>query len=205
MADTKVSALTAVTTPALTDEIPVNQGGTSKRLLVSQLEDLIGLKKGRVASDHTLSATTATEVPLTPTPTLVAGTYMFQFNLIVRAATATVSPMYGINFTGTITKILTMLRYSDAGGLATGTGVADDVGTTAGSMISGMTIKAASTTAPNMGHTGGVGAINTDVLVIIEGILVCSTGGDLELWHGSETATATSVMADSTFMVTKVA
>lgn len=37
MADTKVSALTAVVTPAGTDEIPVNQGGTSKKLTLSQV------------------------------------------------------------------------------------------------------------------------------------------------------------------------
>jgi hypothetical protein len=36
MADTKVSALTAVTTPAGTDEIPVNQAGTSKKLTLDQ-------------------------------------------------------------------------------------------------------------------------------------------------------------------------
>lgn len=37
MADTKISALTAVTTPAGTDEIPVNQGGTSKKLTLTQV------------------------------------------------------------------------------------------------------------------------------------------------------------------------
>lgn len=37
MADTKISALTAVTTPAGTDEFAVNQGGTSKKLTLSQI------------------------------------------------------------------------------------------------------------------------------------------------------------------------
>lgn len=40
MADTKVSALTAVVTPAGTDEIPVNQAGTSKKLTANQLKTL---------------------------------------------------------------------------------------------------------------------------------------------------------------------
>jgi hypothetical protein len=40
MADTKVSALTAVTTPALTDEFPVNQGGTSKKVTLDQIISL---------------------------------------------------------------------------------------------------------------------------------------------------------------------
>lgn len=37
MADTKISALTAVTTPADTDEIPCNQGGTTKKLTRAQV------------------------------------------------------------------------------------------------------------------------------------------------------------------------
>ena len=37
MADTKISALTAVTTPAGTDEFAVNQGGTSKKVTLAQI------------------------------------------------------------------------------------------------------------------------------------------------------------------------
>jgi len=37
MADTKISALTAVTTPAGTDEFAVNQGGTSKKMTLAQI------------------------------------------------------------------------------------------------------------------------------------------------------------------------
>jgi hypothetical protein len=37
MADTKISALTAVTTPASTDEFAVNQGGASKKITLAQI------------------------------------------------------------------------------------------------------------------------------------------------------------------------
>lgn len=37
MADTKISALTAVTTVATTDEFPVNQGGASKKMTLAQI------------------------------------------------------------------------------------------------------------------------------------------------------------------------
>lgn len=42
MADTKISALTAVTTPAGTDEIGVNQSGTSKKLTLAQVTSVGG-------------------------------------------------------------------------------------------------------------------------------------------------------------------
>lgn len=41
MADTKVSALPAVVTPASTDEFSVNQGGTSKKLTLAQVETFV--------------------------------------------------------------------------------------------------------------------------------------------------------------------
>ena len=41
MADTKISALTAVTTPAGTDELPVNQGGTSKKETLAQVATFV--------------------------------------------------------------------------------------------------------------------------------------------------------------------
>jgi len=37
MADTKISALTAVTTPADTDEFGINQGGVSKKMTLAQV------------------------------------------------------------------------------------------------------------------------------------------------------------------------
>lgn len=41
MADSKISALTAVATPAGTDEFPVNQGGTSKKETLTQIKSFV--------------------------------------------------------------------------------------------------------------------------------------------------------------------
>ncbi|HEY8593304.1 MAG TPA: hypothetical protein VIL42_10645 [Sphingomicrobium sp.] len=42
MADTKISALTAVTSPAGTDELAVNQAGTSKKATLAQITSVVG-------------------------------------------------------------------------------------------------------------------------------------------------------------------
>lgn len=199
----KISALTGATTAALANELAINEAGTSKKLTVELLQDLIGVKKAVLASTHTISVTTATkcsmDIALTST-----GTYVFMYYLVVQSTSATVSPMYGVNYTGTATKVKATCSYVDTGGLLTGTGTADDVGTTAGSMLAGTTVSTTSTTAPNMGHTGGVGTINADCLVLVEGMFVVSTTGTIEFWHGSETANSTSVMAGSSVLVTKM-
>lgn len=209
MADTKTSALPLATAANTGMEVPVNDGGTSRKMTLAQAQDLLGLVKGRVDTDHVISATTATAVSLTPTPVLGVGTWMFQMNLIVRTATITVSPKVGINHTGTVSKILAMARFIDtlaAPTTAQGLAGASTAGTP--SNVDGMQAVALSTTAPNILNSAGtnpLSVINTDALWIIEGLMVVTASGNLELWHGSETATSTSVMANSTFMATKVA
>jgi hypothetical protein len=60
MADTKISALTAVATPAGTDEFGVNQAGTSKKMTLDQVD---GFNKNRVVLDtaYTLTSTTVAQ------------------------------------------------------------------------------------------------------------------------------------------------
>lgn len=55
MADTKFSALPAVTVPASTDEFGVNQGGTSKKVTLALLEEFLHDKGADVASAATVT------------------------------------------------------------------------------------------------------------------------------------------------------
>lgn len=57
MADTKISALTAVSAAADTDQVPVNQGGTTKRETLAQIRTQLdaGVSGGRTISGGTAS------------------------------------------------------------------------------------------------------------------------------------------------------
>lgn len=57
MADTKISALTAVGTPAGTDEIPVNQGGVTKKLTLSQVNGFVDPASNASIAAQTLGTT----------------------------------------------------------------------------------------------------------------------------------------------------
>lgn len=162
------------------------------------------LTTARLASDHAISSTTATEVTLGATG-LTVGTYIFTYYLLVQSATTTVSPMYGINFTGTAVVRKMTLRYPGTGTSAS-TGVADDVVAAplaTGNVYESQPVTAFTTTAPNMGHIAAVAAINVDIFVIIEGIMIVTATGDLELWHSSETATSTTIKAGSSLVLIK--
>src|SRR6188472_3791015 len=99
MADTKVSALTAVGTPAGTDEFPVNQGGTSKKMSLTQIGTFVGplvtssgaapatgaAHQGSAGSQTFVlntadNAVTTVETVLSITSVL-AGTYYFEYHI----------------------------------------------------------------------------------------------------------------------------
>ena len=211
MPDTKISALTAVATPAGTDELPVNQGGVSKKLTLAQIETHLrsrGMPRiTRLNTLHSISSVTATELTEL-SQTLEAGTYNARWSLIVRSATTSVSPLLGVNFTGTAAVKSFIFWFADAStSLLAELHTMDDEGVNTFGFISGRATKTYTTTAPNLGSTAtlAVATAATDTLVVIEGILIVTASGDLELWHSSETATATSVEIGSSLVVIRTA
>lgn len=102
MADTKISALTAVTTPAGTDEIPVNQGGTTKKLTLSQINAYTD--PVRLASTAAQGAGFAADTYVTGSGLLVPQTkmqagvvYRCQI-LVTKTAASTATPTYTIRY-----------------------------------------------------------------------------------------------------------
>lgn len=155
-----------------------------------------------LASNHAISSTTATEVTGLGPLTLGTGTYVFRFSIIDTTATGTVSPAYAVNFTGTAAVRKMTLSYPSTGTTAI-SGVADDIGATTGQIMETVPVTAFATTAPNMLHTGGQ-TVTNNVHKFIDGIMIVTAGGDLELWHGSETGTATTTVAGTSVVVTKI-
>lgn len=94
MADTKVSALTAVTTPAGTSEIPVNEAGTSKKLTLDQASEFAAHGAFiRQAADVTLTSSASQQKLFNATTngrlTLATGTYLFDAQLSLTTMSAT--------------------------------------------------------------------------------------------------------------------
>jgi hypothetical protein len=208
MPDTKISALTAASAAAAANELAINEAGTSKKVTLTQVKTLmqtLGMPRvTRLSTQHQLASTTGTEVT-DLSQTLENGTYTFTYALIVRSATTTVGPMLGVNFTGTGAPRM-HFRFADAStALTAEVHSMDDQGNKAFGFISGMASNTETTTAPDMGTTVGVASTATDILCFIEGIIIVTGSGDLELWHSSETATNTSVEVGSSLVVIRTA
>lgn len=155
---------------------------------------------------HTLASTTATEVTEISTA-LTAGTYVYKYSLRVQSSATGTGLGFGINYTGTATSLVATAYWLGTG-TAASTGVLDDstedLGPAAEQIIEGGTFNTESTTNPNMDVMAGVAAANQDAYVTIEGVIVVSDIGDIELWHNSETAANTSVMPGSSLVITQI-
>lgn len=163
------------------------------------------VKRSVLINDHSISSATATEVA-EMSIALTPGTWTFDYNLILQSATTTVGLLLGINYTGTATRLVAWLTWPDAGVVAA-LGQMDDASAIAtGAIVAYSNTRTESTTTPNMNTgTAGVTVVDVDVPAVLKGIIVVSDAGDLELWHGSETATATRVEAGSNLEVMKMA
>lgn len=208
MADTKVSALTAVATPALTDEFPVNQAGTSKKItlaqIVASLRLLITGNTGVVnqlaapsetwqclSADATANATTTIAAVMT-SQTLPAGTYKYRYDIIARSSATTTSHKFSVDATGTVSRH-TYHLFFPSGGVTAATGVVDqELNATTGAVWGHQSTRIDNTT---LGPMTDVDTANADIHYIIEGTLVTTTSGNLVLGHASEVAASSQVMA----------
>lgn len=211
MADTKISALTAVSAVTTGDEFPVNDGGTSKKATIDQIVTYLQASCGmnrvkRLGSQHSVSSTTGTKVTGLDI-TLEAGTYTFEYALMVRSANTGDGPQFGINFsTGTATVVNFVLIFPDnSAALTAEVHIMDAVGSKSFGFISGMAHNAYSTTAPNLGTTVGVSATATNHPCWIKGIMIVTVSGNLELWEAAEGSNAATVEVGSSLVVVRTA
>lgn len=212
MADTKISALTAVTTVAGANELAVNEAGSSKKASVTQVANFLftkingssgaaGLYKTlqKLSANASANATTTLATVMTTTG-VGAGTWQFKYSVIYQAAATTTGVDFAVNHTGTVTKMVASHWFAATGGTAA-TGLADQQQSNTANSCEA---KATRTINTKMGSTLGVDTLNADCHITIEGIIVISASGSLELRHASELAASTQVMAETCLELTLI-
>lgn len=174
--------------------------GTTKWMLVS---DLVAEQMKNLSSDATANATTTAAKIGGLDLTVPAGTYKFEYWIRYITSIVTTGVKFSVNHTGTLTAFMSNMRYVSTGGAAA-TAAATQAGNTAtGNLMESFSARAKSTAA-GMGPT--VSADTTgDMLVIIEGLMIVTVSGTLELYHASETAASTTVKAGTSLILTRCA
>lgn len=214
MADTKISGLTAVVTPALTDELPMNQGGVSKKFTLAQLGAFLNARinaasgaAGEYKTLQKLAADSATNSTVTPAVVMTttgvgAGTWQFEYNVLFQSAALTTGIFLSVNHTGTVSTFSMHSDFVSTGGTAA-TGIHDGIATVqAAGLHEGHAERAINTASK---ATAGVATINANQYMVVRGIIVVTATGSLELKLGSEiAASAIKAMANSTLELTKI-
>ena len=200
MADTKVSALPAATVPLAGAElVPVVQGGTSKRVAVSDLRGEQTRTLTATQANSTVTAASATELEYT---SLAAGTYLLKYWIVYQSAATTTGVEFRLNFTGTATRLVATWYTLTTGGAAA-TGVADQATTLTAQMIEGKGQRANNAAT---GPTQGVDTANADQFAVMEGVLTVTVAGTLQFMFNSEVAaSAVTLQPGTTLTLQKVA
>jgi hypothetical protein len=107
-----------------------------------------------------------------------------------------------VNHDGTSTLMAT-LRWGTTGTTATSNAPTQNV--TGGEIMEHQSTRTKSTTAPNLGPSLSVDAANSDMMCMIDVYLNVTASGNFELWHGSEVAAQSTVMAGTAFIIYQVA
>lgn len=155
-----------------------------------------------LAADQSNATTTPTEVTGLKITGVTPGVYYFRYMLVYQSSVTTTGVKFSVNHDGTVTSFVANMNWVDASATAsTATPDQDAVGA-AGHVIGAMAARAKSVA--GWGTLLGVDTINADMLCIIEGTMTVTVAGELELWHGSETANSTTVKAGSSVILKKV-
>lgn len=153
-----------------------------------------------VLADTTRSSTTAA-VQLDLTVPLDHGAFVFNYYLSLRSAATTTGHKSSVNFTGTAGVFAANLRWV-AGVAANSDDVPDQNHVAAGGgVVSAYTARAVSNA--GWGVTTDVDTINADVLYIIEGLIVVTAVGNLELFWAPEAAANATLKAGSSLILWK--
>ena len=186
MADTKISAATAVATPAGTDQYATNQGGLSKRTTLSQINTFVRPFKIVAGSDVTSTDNTNwADITGLTFAVVNAAEYIFEAVLFTTSAATTTAIQISCNGPTT-----TRLRYAVHNAIAA-SGNATDV----------YAVQTAYDTVVN--PATGPGA--TALPVYVNGYIKPSADGTLALRLRSEISASTvTVLQDSYMIITRI-
>lgn len=155
-----------------------------------------------LSAEHSIASATPTEVTGL-TLLLGVGTYRFTYHIRYQSTATGTGVKFSANFDGTVTSFVQQYRWVDAAATASTAAPDQDAVAAAGQVMGAMAGRAKSTA--GLGTTISVDTGDADMMIILEGMMVVTVAGELELWHGSEGAVTTKVMPGSIVEVAKAA
>jgi len=134
------------------------------------------------------------------------GTYAFKYYLLWQSAATSTGIKLSVNHTGTVTSFVANMSWVDDSAIAA-TGVVNQAqAAVTGGVLGANSVRAKSALADwSTGGLVGVKVQNVDNLIIIEGHVVVTVSGNLELYFASEVGTSTiTIKKETALILTKI-
>jgi len=149
-----------------------------------------------------LNRTSTTLGTIMTTTGVGAGVWKFKYTLIYQSSSTSVGIQFGINHTGTVVDYAARWSHVTSGTTAV-TAIGDNfTGTTGGALMEGM---AGDTLNFRIGTAStGVQLANSNILVVVEGILVISATGSLQFKFAGETTAQVRIQPDMILELMKI-
>lgn len=154
----------------------------------------------KLQNDQSNSTTTPTELTGI-TVACEVGTWMFRYMILYQSSVTTTGVKYSVNHTGTVTSFVANWHVVDNTATAATAAADQDAVAATAQVYSAFAARAKSTA--GWGTTISVDTQNADMLAVVEGLMVVTVAGNIALYHGSETAAATTTKAGTSLMLCK--
>lgn len=197
---TSLNLSTAPTTSAGTYDILTRNTSTGVVEKVAS-NDFQKITTAVLTADQSNSTTTLTKVTGLD-KNLDVGTYQYKYMVRYQSSTTATGVRFSVNHSGTTSFFLGRITWTDVASQGSTAQADQDAVTGSGVVIGSFAARAKSTT--GWGTTIFVDTANADMMMIIEGTFEVTASGNIELWHGSETADTTTVKTGSSLVITKV-
>lgn len=201
MPDSDIGDLPAASVPLDgTELLPIVQGGTTEKVTSLQAAPItVKALTANATANATTTAAKITGLDLT----VGVGTYMFEYFIRYQAAALTTGVKFDVNHSGTVSTFQYWQMWADVSATAATAAPDQDQILATGGVIGAFAYRAKGTA--TRGTTLSVDTINADMLMVMQGLMIVTASGDLQLYHASEVAASSQVMAGSCLRLTRVA
>lgn len=156
-----------------------------------------GITTKKLSAD--ISNSTTTMVKVTNLDIVIGiGTWHFKYCIVHQSAATTTGIKFAVNHTGTVGLWITRMTFPNS--LSAASDAIQDDSVLVGPFVTG-SVATSRVKNETMGPTSGVITAAVNMMTIIEGLAVVTVSGNLELYHGSEVAAATTVKQDTMLML----
>ena len=193
---------------ATSSDVLVRNNGSDKSIISAPITRIAG-SSGAAGADITWQNLTAnalvtstTNVVVMTTTGVVPGSYKFQYTVIFQTSVATTGVGFMIGHSGTVGNFAARMSHVTNQGTTTDAISESNTNTV---NLGSMEAKHGSTINGLIGSlTEGVDLANADILMVIEGIVVVTATGQLELGMRGQTTSEIRILADSCLELLKI-